>query len=35
MTTEQTKPRQSKAGEWPDAHRGGIIIVNDWKAVNK
>ena len=32
---EQQQPRQSRAGEWLDAHRGGIITVNDWRAVNK
>lgn len=31
---EQPK-RQSKAGEWLDAHPGGIGYVVDWRAVNK
>lgn len=32
---EQPKKKQSKAGEWLDAHPGGIIEVLDWRAVLK
>lgn len=31
---EQPK-RQSKIGEWLDAHPEGIIEVLDWRAVNR
>lgn len=33
--TEQQRPKLSKLGEWIQTHRGGIIVVNDWKAVNR
>lgn len=32
---QQQPQRQSRAGEWLDAHRGGIATVNDWRAVNR
>lgn len=37
MTNKQdtTPKRQSKAGEWLDAHPGGIAVVTDWRAVNR